>query len=295
MRIITRPDFDGVVCAALLQEVQGENIPVVWVQPSEIQGNQFKSLSGDIIANLPFSLPCALWFDHHISNTTDQPYQGLFRIAPSAAGLVNEYYHAKLGDRFQELVLQADKIDSAQLTLNEILNPQEYPYILLSMTVFNRKPSDLDYCNHLVTLLRTESIDKIVKNNEVARRTKQVLEANRDYEKYLKQYTYMKANVCITDFRGMDPIPDGNRFLVYSLFPEAVVNIKIYNENDFLIIKLGHSIINRKCNVNVGKLLAKYGGGGHKGAGACLVKLKNAGRSISEIIDVLIKNKPEVN
>jgi hypothetical protein len=248
-------------------------------------------LSGaEVVANLPLNGPCALWFDHHVSNKPDQAYDGLFRVAPSAAGLIYEYFTDRLGAAYQELVRQTDKIDSAQLTLDEILRPEAYPFVLLSMTVFSRHPSDLSYCDHLVSLLRSRSIDHVMKDKQVIRRCRQVVANNREYEVFLRRFTVMQAHISITDFRSLMPAPDGNRFLVYSLFPDAVVNVKVFNENNQTVIKLGHSILNRGCHVNVGQLLATYGGGGHKGAGACRVEPAQGDQILQKIIQILIKN-----
>jgi nanoRNase/pAp phosphatase (c-di-AMP/oligoRNAs hydrolase) len=91
----------------------------------------------------------------------------------------------------------------------------------------------------------------------------------------------------------MTPVPNGNRFLIYSLFPDTVVNLKIYHEHDRTVVKIGHSIINRHCNVNVGRLLANYGGGGHQGAGACRLSNEAVEPKLSQIIDILKENRPE--
>lgn len=291
-RIITRPDFDGVVCAVLLKEVLGDEARVIWTQPNEIQRGKIKVTPDDVVANLPLAGDVALWFDHHVSNTTNYSYKGLFRIAPSAAGLVYEYFKEELTKRFLELVRQADKIDSAQLTLDEIQHPENYPYVLLSMTIFTRQPSDEAYCNLLTVLLSTETIHQVLEDPMVRQRCDRAVAANREYEKYLKKHTVLHGHVSITDFRGITPAPDGNRFLVYSLFPRAVANVKLYEEGPHVAIKLGHSIVNRGCQVNVGKLLARYGGGGHAGAGACRIERGRLNTQIEDIINVLIRNQP---
>ncbi len=291
-RIITRPDFDGVVCAVLIREALGRNLPVCWTQPNEIQNGQIQVLPGDIIANLPIYGECALWFDHHISNEIQRPYNGLYRLAPSAAGLVYEYFNAALSPRFNTLVANADKIDDAQLSLDEILHPERYPYILVSMTIYADSAGGHAFCDHLVQLLRTGSIEKVLADPVVKQRCDQVIMENNAYETYLRQHTRTQDAVSITDFRKLNPVPNGNRFLVYSLFPETVVNMKIFHEQNKTAIKIGHSIVNRNCRVNVGCLLARYGGGGHRGAGACRLDRAQADKQISEILQILVDNQP---
>ena len=291
-RIISRPDFDGVVCAVLLKEALGRDLPVRWVQPNEIQNGQVQVFPDDIIANLPIHGECALWFDHHISNEIQKPYNGLYRVAPSAAGLVYEYFNAVLSPRFDALVANTDKIDDAQLNLDEILHPERYPYILVSMTLSAGSLDGQAFCDHLVELVRTLSIEQVIADPKVKRRCEQVIAENRAYETHLRQHTIVQEGVSITDFRKLDPVPNGNRFLVYSLFPDTVVNMKIYNEKNKTVIKIGHSIVNRNCRVNVGCLLTNYDGGGHRGAGACRLDKAQADKKISEILRILIKNQP---
>ena len=297
MRIISRPDFDGVVCAVLLKEALGGDLPLRWTQPSDIQNGRFRLLPGDVLANLPLAGDddVAMWFDHHVSNVSKKNYPGIFRIAPSAAGLVYEFFQDRWNGRFKELVRQADRIDSAQLTLDEILHPQHYPYVLLSMSIATRRSlEDAIYCDHLVSLLRAhDDIETVMRDATVRRRCDNAVVANREYERSLRDYTELEGHVSITDFRGLSPAPDGNRFLVYSLFPDAVVNVKLYDEGPFVVVKLGHSILNRGCRVNVGKLLSRYGGGGHRGAGACRLERDHVRSQVVDIIALLRKNAAE--
>lgn len=292
MRIVTRPDFDGVVCAVLLEEALNTHSEIQWIQPNDIQNNSFVVQSQDVIANLPFEPGCALWFDHHVSNAITIPFKGLFRIAPSAAGLIYEYFNGQLDSRFDELVRRTDLIDSGQLTLDETLHPERHPYILLAMaTSFETEPQ-IPFLNHLVQLLRQHSIDEVLNDEMVAGRCLEVITANKAYEAHLRSHTQLQGGVSITDFRNFEHPPEGNRFLVYSVFPESYVNMKIFNKESKIHIKLGHSIFNRSCQINVGKLMARYGGGGHHGAGACRLEPQQADEQLYEIIEILKKNHP---
>ena len=135
MRIITRPDFDGIVCAVLLRDALKITGPVKWVEPYELKKRRDEIREGDIIANLPFEEGCSLWFDHHLSNRTDIDFKGVFRDAPSAAGIIFNFYEGKFTRDFSELVQQTDRIDSAGITIDEVLNPAKYPYVLLASTI----------------------------------------------------------------------------------------------------------------------------------------------------------------
>ena len=293
MRIVTRPDFDGIVCAALVSDIEIIDQAILWVEPSEIQKKTVDIQQGDIIANLPYHENCSLWFDHHYSNTINTPFQGSFAIAPSAAGLVYRYYKARLKRDYDALIRQTDRIDAAELTLDEVLHPEKYMFVLLSMTISGRSKTDAPYWNLLVKLLRQHEMETIMAIDEVADRCKRVTATNVEYKTFLEKYTRMDKRVSITDFRSLDRTPEGNRFLVYSMFPEAVVSVRIsYADEDrqLVAVQVGHSIFNRHCNVNVGKLLAQFEGGDHPGAGACRFHRDKADVYIPAILERLLIN-----
>jgi hypothetical protein len=293
MRVVTRPDFDGVVCAVLLMDALQIDPPVLWVQPSDVQQGRVDIQNGDVIANLPYHDNCSLWFDHHYSNRPQTPVPGVFKAAPSAAGIIYEYYRERLNRDYTELIRQTDRIDSADLALDEILHPENYPFVLLSMTITDDVPGEARYWDHMVMLLRTRSMTEIMDDPEVIRRCQHVVATNIAYEKALKACTTMLDHVSITDFRALDSPPNGNRFLVYSLFPNCTVNVKIlYEKNNLASIKVGHSILKQGCRINVGKMLSAFQGGGHPGAGACRFSRDKAPEYLSRILKILIRNEP---
>jgi len=296
MRIVTRPDFDGVVCAVLLYEAEKIKEPVKWVQPNDMQKGLVDVHEGDIIANLPYNKRCTLWFDHHYTNRTDKPFKGAFKIAPSAAGVIYEYYKYRFQRDYSELIRETDKIDSADLSLDEVLYPEKYSYVLLSMTISNQEEPDEPYWNRLIDLLRKLEIDKVLDDPEVKEQCKAVIKQNRQYKGILIKNTRLKEHVSITDFRSFDKTPIGNRFLVYSLFPEVVVSVKIHYENDSkekVSVSVGHNIFNQNCNVNVGLMLSRFEGGGHRSAGSCTFHASKSDIYIPEILDILLKNEDE--
>ena len=295
-RIVTRPDFDGLVCAVIILEAENADESIVWTEPNEIQNREVEIHDYDIIANLPYHENSYLWFDHHQSNIIDRKFNGKFKIAPSAAGVIFEYY-MEHGTRFKrdfsELLSQTDRIDSAQLTMEEVLHPEKFPYIALSMTV-SAMENAFEYWNHVVQLLRTKGIDEIVKDPIIKAEIKKLYDRNVAYKKILLDNTRVEDDVTITDLRSFDTAPNGNRFLVFSLYPESNVNVKIRYNSDKkkVIISVGHSIFNRTCHVNSGLLVAKHGGGGHFGAGSCNFPREEMEHRIKDIIDTLIANKP---
>lgn len=300
MRIVTRPDFDGIVCAVLLKQALKIDQEIYWVEPHEIQSEKAVIVEGDILANLPYSNNCSLWFDHHISNKPEGKINGAFDIAPSAAGVVYAYYQQKglLTSRYDELVEQTDIIDSADLTLDQVRFPEKYPYILVSMTIKNEGARDKAYWNLLVDLFFNGSIERVFEHPEVKKRCQQVIDENTSWEGHLTRHTRIANQVSITDFRNLDTVPGGNRFLTYCLFPESIASVKIRysgSKKKSVQISIGKSIFNRQCNVNIGRLLSRFGGGGHDGAGGCTLDAKTADADIEQILAILFANEPEID
>lgn len=301
MRIVTRPDFDGIVCAVLLSDALKVETPIKWVEPNAMQHGLIQIQEDDVIANLAYNPKCALWFDHHESNRTEVSFNGVFKIAPSAAGIIYQYfnehtdYTTPFSRNYNQLVEETDKIDSANLSLEEVLHPEKYPYVALSSTICSHNPADEHYWNKLVKLLRTKNITEILDDKDVKARIKRSSNADKRYREFLEKHTTQHEHVTITDFRNLEKTPSGNRFLVFSLFPDSVVNVKIRYENkhhEKVVLSVGHSIFNRNCQVSAGEICSYFGGGGHRGAGSCSVSADQAEQALATMLDILLKNQP---
>ncbi len=164
------------------------------------------------------------------------------------------------------------------------------------MTIKNKDYKDAPYWNKLISLLQKPGIEQILKDSEVKERCNNVVKENKAFEKYLIQHTKLINNISITDFRTLDTVPDGNRFLPHSLFPKSIANVKIRFANtkhEHVQISIGQNIFNKQCNVNIGTLLAQFGGGGHAGAGGCTLKADRANKAIKQILELMFQNKKE--
>ncbi|MCB0280183.1 MAG: exopolyphosphatase [Calditrichaeota bacterium] len=295
MRIVSRPDFDGIICAVLLKDTEDITKDTLWVEPNDMQKGLIQIESDDIVANLPYNRNCGMWFDHHFTNQNFFSFKGEFRIAPSAAGIIYNYYDKKLYRRdYEELVYETDRIDSADLTADEVNTPENFPYVLVSMTVNGRDKADAPYWDKLVDLFRNHSIDEVMQDEEVKRRCDFVVEQNKQYKEQLKSHTRIESGVAVTDFRSFKEPPRGNRFLVYSMYPESYVQMKIAHHPEIegkTIVSVGHSIFNRTCNVNVGLMLSQFEGGGHRGAGSCTFSYFRENEFIKRMLDILKANE----
>jgi len=296
MRIVTRPDFDGVVCAVLIGDALSIDTPPRWLEPNDFQKETVDIRAGDVVANLPYHPACDIWFDHHSTNRVDGAFKGLFRAAPSAARNVFDYFQGRFTRDYDELVYWADRIDSADFTQAEVLHPERYAHVLLSMSVSGEKGSDEAYWDRLVTLLRSSAVDRVMTDPEVEERCRRVVQENAEYAGWLQQYTRVVGGVAVTDFRSLERPPSGNRFLSYSLFPETVVSVRIRYEDaarTTVVVNVGHSIFNPRCRVHAGRLLRAFGGGGHRGAASARFPAEQADRNIPQIVDALVRNREE--
>ena len=146
--------------------------------------------------------------------------------------MVYDYYKERFSSDYENLVKETDKVDSAEFSLDEVIHPERYPYILLSMTIQSHLKADAFYWNLLVALLQRDKIGTILKYTEVLRRCDKVIDQNTAYGDHLKAHTRIKEDVAVTDFRPLVRKPRGNRFLVYALYPEAIVHMTIGCHDD---------------------------------------------------------------
>ena len=295
MRIITRGDFDGLASTVLLTEAETIG-DIHMVHPKDAQDGKVKAERDDIVVNLPYISGSGLWFDHHISEEERSPkpgaFKGRFEVAPSCARVIFNHYQKLQATKFapfKDMLEACDRLDSAQLTLEEVQSPEGW--ILLGLTLDPRSglgPEFQKYFRWLAEYIKEVPLDKVMRHAEVEKRTRRVLTEQEEFSAVLQKYAKQDGNVIVTDFRGVKEKPVGNRFLVFTHFPDANVEARLFNGHQgAVVIAVGHSIFNRTCKVNVGKLLSQYGGGGHFGAGTAQLNASDAERQIGEIIGKL--------
>ncbi len=302
MRLLTRADFDGLACGALLKEL-GVIDSWKFVHPKDMQDGKEEVTPNDVLANVPYDPRCKLWFDHHVSEHQrlgEIKFEGASHPADSAARVIYEYYG---GDQrlphFKEMVKYVDKVDAAKLTVDEIQNPKGWillGFIMDPRTGLGRfrnfRISNYQLMEVLIDACRTQSVEEILENPDVKERIEKYREQSALFVEMLKKVTRTDANVIISDLRGVDPIYTGNRFMVYSMFPEQNISLWIVDgrAKQNCPIACGHSILNRSSKTNVGALMLKYGGGGHPQVGTCQVPYDDADKVIAELVAEMKKD-----
>lgn len=289
MRLVTRGDLDGLTATVLLSTVETID-GIELIHPQDITDGRFEIFENDIMANLPYHPKAALWFDHHeLTASNRRPpadYRGRHRIAPSVARVIYEHYASEKLFPYESLVAETDRFDSARLTREEILNPQGV--ILLGFTIDSRTGlgSFREYFLQLAAWLRTKPVSDVLRQPLVQERIGIMRENDLQFMRALREHSRRDGNVVITDFRPLAKPPIGNRFLVYTLFPETTVSLRLQwgPGKQAVATTLGHNIFNRTSGADCGQICGSLGGGGHRGAAACLLDPSVADAKVAEIV-----------
>ncbi len=297
MRLLTRSDFDGLACGALLKEL---GIVDSWkfVHPKDIQDGLVTVDDNDVLANVPYVPGCKLWFDHHSSEEerlgSDINFEGMSRPADSAARVIYDYYGGETRlPHFAKMVAAVDKVDAAKLSVDEILNPNGWVllgFIMDPRTGLGRfrqfRISNYALMEDLMEACRTQNIDQILQNPDVQERVVLYREQDALFRQMILEHTTIRGNVIFTDLRNVSPIYSGNRFVIYSLFPDQNISLWAVDGREKLncAIAVGHSIIKRTSKTDVGALMLQNGGGGHKQVGTCQVPYEKADQVMEALI-----------
>lgn len=301
MRLVTRSDFDGLACGALLKEA---GIIDCWkfAHPKDLQDGLVEINENDCLANVPYVEGCGLWFDHHSSeherNELAGRYKGESRMTPSCARIIYEYYGGQEKfPQFTEMMEAVDRVDSGNLTIEEIQHPKGWYLIgfLMDPRTGLGRWREFTIPNYrlmeeLIDACRTMSIDEILALPDVKERIDVYFDQTEKFQDMVKNYTEIRGDVIITDLRGVEPIYSGNRFMIYSMYPEQNISAWIVNGKGGAgcSVAVGYSVLNRTSNVNVGSLMLKYGGGGHKAVGTCQFSDDEMAAKVPQLLDELV-------
>jgi nanoRNase/pAp phosphatase (c-di-AMP/oligoRNAs hydrolase) len=302
MRLITRLDFDGIVCSVLLRE-KGVIDRYLFVHPKDVQDGRVEAMPDDVVANVPYIPGCGLWFDHHSSEEErleleKLDFKGSSRKAPSTAQVIWDFYGGvqSFGSRYLPLLWAVNKSDSAELTKEEILNPTGW--ILLSYLVdprtglgrFNSfRLNHQQFMTELIGHCRRKPVGEILELPDVKERAVLYFDQQKQFEQMLNKSCQVSDNIIVTNLLDQDAIHAGNRFLVFALYPRQNIEVRVLwgKGKQNVVFAVGHSIVNRTCRTDVGSLMLKYGGGGHAKVGTCQIPVDQWQRVQSELVERL--------
>jgi len=296
-RLVTRSDFDGLVCAVLLKHLEMID-DIRFVHPKDMQDGVIEITDKDITTNLPYVDGVHLAFDHHSSETLrvgEKTNHVLDPEAPSASRVVYNYYggHAEFGDQFNDIMVAVDQADSAKFSRAEVLNPTGWPllnFIMDSRTGLGRfrefRVSNYQLMMDLIDYCLDHKVEQILSLPDVKERVDLYVEHEEKFKDQLRRCSTVHKNLLVIDLRNEETIYVGNRFMPYALFPETNISIHVMwgVKKQNTVFAMGKSILNRTSKTNIGALCLQYGGGGHAAAGTCQIDNDRAASTLNEVI-----------
>jgi nanoRNase/pAp phosphatase (c-di-AMP/oligoRNAs hydrolase) len=301
-RLVTRSDFDGLVCAVLLRHLDMID-EITFVHPKDVQDGTVDITDRDILTNLPYDARAAMVFDHHHSetlrNSGDRTNHIIVAEAPSAARVIYDHFGGR--ERFprvsDDLMRAVDQADSAQYELPDILEPTGWTllnFLMDSRTGLGRfrefRISNYQLMMQLIdACIDHQDVQEILALPDVAERADLYHDCAALFVEQLRRVSHVDGDVVVVDLRDEDTIHAGNRFMVYALYPEARVSVHVIwgRQKQNTVFACGKSILDRTSPVDIGAVMLTYGGGGHLAAGTCQVPHSDAERVLSEIVDAL--------
>jgi len=296
-RLITRSDFDGLVCAILLKDV-GIIDDIKFVHPKDMQDGKIEVTDNDITTNLPYVDGVHIAFDHHLSETIRNKQRENHIIdadAPSAARVVYDYYGGtgRFPVEWDEMMDAVDKGDSAQFSQEEILKPTGWVlmnFLMDARTGLGRfrefRISNYQLMMELIDMCKDHQIGDVMELDDVKERVELYFDHEEKAIEQIKRCSTVHNNLVVLDLRNEETIYAVNRFMIYALFPETNISIHVMwgLKQQNTVFAVGKSILNRSANTNVGELCLSYGGGGHIAAGTCQIDNDKVDATLQEII-----------
>ncbi|CAK4073898.1 exopolyphosphatase [Vibrio variabilis] len=297
-RLVTRSDFDGLVCAVLLKQLNLID-DIKFVHPKDMQDGVVEITSRDIVTNLPYVADAHLVFDHHLSETIrnegDRENHIIDPNAPSAARVVWEHYggEATFPSQWLDMMEAVDKGDSAQFTRDEVLDSDGWNLLNFLMDARtglgrfrNFRISNYNLMMDLIEYCKNHTIDEILQLDDVKERIDLYREHEVLFKDQIQRCATVHGNLVLLDLTNEETIYAGNRFMIYALFPQCNISIhKMWGfQKQNTVFATGKSIFDRSSKTNVGELMLKYGGGGHKAAGTCQIDNDKAEQVQQELI-----------
>jgi nanoRNase/pAp phosphatase (c-di-AMP/oligoRNAs hydrolase) len=299
-RLLTRSDFDGLVCAILLKEMDILG-SIEFVHPKDVQDGKISVTENDILTNLPYVRGCHLCFDHHSSEKVrtkgaSGPNHILMGGADSAARVLYNFYGAeKFPHVSQQMLAEVDKADAAKFDREDILAPQGW--VLLSFLMDPRtglgrfrefRVSNYQLMMQLIDYCRANTIEDILNLPDVKERIHLYREHSAKFMAQIRRCTKVHGSVAVLDLRGEEVIYAGNRFMIYALFPECEISIHVLwgLKRQNTVFAVGKSILNRSSKIKIGDVLLGYGGGGHDAAGTCQIANESAEQVLKQIVEL---------
>lgn len=303
-RLVTRSDFDGLVCAVLLKHMEMID-DILFVHPKDMQDGKIEITEQDITTNLPYVNGVHMAFDHHHSETIRNKDQKENHIidgeAKSAARVVYDYFGGaeRFPARWNGMMDAVDKADAALFNLDEILSPSNWVllnYLMDPRTGLGRfrnfRISNYNLMMNLIDYCKDHDIEEIMQMPDVQERVELYLEQTELFKAQVKRCSTIHDNLIVLDLRNEETIFAGNRFMIYAMHPQCNISIHVLwgLKQQNTVFAIGKSIVNRTSKTNVGELCLEYGGGGHEKAGTCQIENDKAEETLKTLVKTITTN-----
>ncbi|MDZ4835011.1 MAG: exopolyphosphatase [Candidatus Melainabacteria bacterium] len=298
-RLVTRSDFDGLVCAVMLKHMNMID-DILFVHPKDMQDGKVEITDRDITTNLPYVDGVHLAFDHHLSETIRVKNKKENHIidpdAMSAARVVYDYYGGldKFPAKWTDMMVAVDKADAAQFSKEEILDPTDWVllnYLMDPRTGLGRfrnfRISNYNLMMELIDACKDHDIKEIMQMPDVVERVELYNEQAEKFKDQVKRCSTVHKNLIVLNLKGEETIFAGNRFMIYAMYPDTNISIHVLwgLKQQNTVFAIGKSIVNRSSKTNIGELCLKYNGGGHEKAGTCQIENDKAEGVLKELVE----------
>lgn len=298
LRLVTKADFDGLVCGILLKEL-GSVENVAFAHPKDVESGKFEITGADVTAGLPYKEAAHLAFDHYPSAASSAGRDNLKvdTAAPSTSRVIYGHFGKERFAAIHEDILDAvDKGFSAELAIEDILYPTGW--MLLSYLIDRRtglerykkfKKSHDELMIELMDAGRSRSIWEILSLPDVEERLELYFSCIEEHKEQIFRCSSVFSNLVVTDTRKEEVLYPGNKFMTYALFPECNISLAVSSagQGAKAAFAAGRSVLDRTCSLDIGRVMRKYGGGGHAGAGACQADEERAEATKNGLIEDL--------
>lgn len=297
-RLVTRSDFDGLVCAVLLKELDMID-DIKFVHPKDMQDGKIEITARDITTNLPYVEGVHLAFDHHLSETIriqDKKDNHIIDPkAPSASRVVYDYFggRKRFADISDEMMAAVDKSDAAMFSKDEVLFPKGWELLSFIMDArtglgrfHNFRVSNYQLMMKLIDYCKTHPIEQILELPDVKERVDLYFEHDPKFKAQIRRCSTEYKNLVVLDLRDEEMIYAGNRFVIYAMYPGCNISIHVLwgLKKQNTVFAAGKSIFDRSSKTNIGELMLQYGGGGHANAGTCQIDNDKAEGVLKDLI-----------
>jgi oligoribonuclease NrnB/cAMP/cGMP phosphodiesterase (DHH superfamily) len=304
MRLVTRSDFDGLMCAILLKEA-GIIDSYKFVHPKDVQDGKVAITADDVLTNIPYWPGCGMWFDHHasefdIKDLFGVDFKGDCRPGKSCARIVYDYIGgSEKYPQFENMIESVDRSDSGDLTSDDVLEPKDW--ILLSFVMDPRtglgrykdyRISNYKLMEDLIDHCRAKPIKEILALPDVEERIDRYYKHQKKFVAMIEKCAKFYKNLVVIDIREIERPPVGNRFVEYAIFLDINISIRVMwgLSKQIVVFACGHSIFNRTSKTEVGRLMKMYGGGGHPMVGTCQIAVERADDVLSDLVEQIMKD-----